>query len=176
MLNLFLEGLLKYLLHIWCRRGLLLLMMHMSLLSGVLAILMIAVGAQKRCLWARTPARFYLIGFLAHCCCLKRFTASEDTERGVNERGDTRKQLRMWGNKCWAFFVVVCVCAGRGLFTVRNTDFTSLRGGGGSKWAAIGNDGACNTLIYVCMYACICMRPVSLTLECSTNRVVGPKH
>lgn len=70
-----------YLLHIWCRGGLLLLMMHMSLLSGVLAILMIAVGAQERRLRARTPARFYLIGFLAHCCCLKRFTASEETER-----------------------------------------------------------------------------------------------
>lgn len=80
VLNLFLEKILKYLLHIWCREGLLLFMMHMSLLSGMLAILMIAVGAQKRRLGARAPARFYLIGFLAHYCCLKRFTASEERE------------------------------------------------------------------------------------------------
>jgi len=56
-----------YLLNIWCQRLLLLLVMHMPLLSGMLAVLMIAAGAQKWRLGARTPACLYLINFPTHC-------------------------------------------------------------------------------------------------------------
>lgn len=77
------------------------------------------------------------------------------------------------------FDVLVCVrSAGRGLFTVRNTDFNFNEAGGGpNEPQLVMTKLATHLFMYVCMYACICMRPVSLTLECSTNnRVVGPKH